>query len=134
MATGHEQTLKMMGAGQPKVNKAIRPPVGYGPIDKLFEMFNNRWRDEWKRKFPNQEACNSLAREWQVSLRWFDKEVILEAGAIAVKNCVAPPDLLLFSDMVKQVKKDRKPPTVTREFGREALKRIKDGDFSLAKQ
>ncbi len=109
------------------MDKTIKPPSGYGPVDHVFYRFQERWRDEWRRIMVSQAGCEALAGEWQRGLRQFDESAIRQAVIVAVSNCTMPPVLSSFVDMVEQVIAERRERNAPRnhELGRQKLNEIK---------
>lgn len=124
MATGHEQIQRMAGLGKDKVDKSIRPPVGFGVVDHVFHRFDQRWRDEWKRLMCSQAGCEALAGEWQRELYLFDEAAVRAAVVRCLENTV-PPTLVRFVSVVQLVREERKPKPVNRELGLRSLSEIK---------
>lgn len=94
--SGHEQALAMARLGLPKVDKSLRMPIGYGVVDKVFVGFNDRYRDEWKRRLISSEAAVGAAAEWHRALRRFPDDVVLDAAESCKRNYSMPPDLQQF--------------------------------------
>jgi hypothetical protein len=108
MASGHEQMLAMMSAGKGKVDKSIRPPSGFGVVDFVFARFDDRFKDRWKELMGSQAGCEAMAREWQAGLLRFSDDAVRQAVSVYRDNYSAVPNLSTFTDVVRQVIKDRK--------------------------
>ncbi len=78
--SGREQMLSMARLGQEKVDKSIRPPVGYKVIDQVFKMFLDAYKDEFRLRVGRQDGCNTLAGVWLLSLRSYGNDLVLMAA------------------------------------------------------
>lgn len=122
--SGHSQVMDMAREGRGKVDKSIVPPKGFGVVDYVFTKFQNRWKDEWRRRMVSQAGCEAIASEWRDSLRLFDDAAIHKAADNAMTRLM-PPTLAAFVDAVELVVESRKPVTVNRALGRQRLNEIK---------
>lgn len=113
--------LSMARLGQEKVDKSIRPPVGYKVIDVVFKLFLDTWKDEFRRRVGSQAGCNALAGEWLLSLRYYGNDLILLAAKYCKENNAVPPHLSDFLAICESIKAEIKPVKKTREVGRTAL-------------
>lgn len=122
--SGREQMLSMARLGQDKVDKSIRPPVGYGVIDKVFKLFLDSYKDEFRRRVGNQDGCNTLAGEWLLSLRYYGDELVLKVAHYCIENNAVPPYLSAFLAVCDSLKRDLKPVQRNPAIGRAALSEI----------
>lgn len=121
---GHTQLLNMAGEGRAKVDKTIKPPKGFGVVDSVFNRFQEKWKDEWRRRMVSQEGCNAIASEWEVSLRPFCERDVCEAMQVCLTNTM-PPSLASFITYVEQARENRKPVRQDRTFGRQQLDELR---------
>lgn len=122
--SGHEQLLNMAGEGRGKVDKTIKAPRGYGPVDYVFYRFLERWKDEWRRRMVSQAGCEAIAHEWQNSLSRFSERDIREAVQVCLGNSL-PPSLASFVDVVEQAVENRKPVRRDKSHGKQQLALIR---------
>lgn len=122
--SGHEQLLNMAGEGRGKVDKTIQPPKGFGVVDYVFYRFQERWKDEWRRRMVSQAGCEAIAGEWLSSLDKFSERDVRAAITVCLGNSI-PPTLASFVSVVEQEKENRKPPKRNLAYGREQLEVIK---------
>lgn len=130
--SGHTQLLNMAGEGKGKVDKTIKSPKGFGVVDSVFYHFQEKWKDEWRRRMGSQDGCNAIAGEWQVSLRPFCERDVLEAMRVCLGNTM-PPTMASFISYVEQARENRKPVKRDRGFGRQQLDVIRQ-QMSAGKQ
>lgn len=122
--SGHEQLLNMAGEGRGKVDKSIQPPKGFGVVDYVFYRFQERWKDEWRRRMGSQLGCEAIAGEWRESLRPFSESDVRAAVLVCLGNAM-PPTVSSFVSYVRQAIDSRKPVSVNREYGRQQLESIR---------
>lgn len=122
--SGHEQLLSMAGEGRGKVDKSIKPPRGFGVVDYVFQRFQERWRDEWRRRMGSQAGCEAIAGEWLNSLERYSERDIRAAVSVCISNAM-PPALSSFVSYVDQAIEDRKPVKRDLHYGRQQLDSIK---------
>lgn len=123
--SGREQMLSMARVGQDKVDKSIRPPVGYGVIDQVFVIFLDAFKDEWRRRLVNQSGCNAMAGEWQRSLRYYGNDLVLRAARECVVSNSVPPYLSGFIAMCEALKREVKPVSRNHALGRASMSTIR---------
>lgn len=119
--SGREQMLSMARLGQEKVDKSIRPPVGYKVIDQVFKLFLDAYKDEFRRRVGSQEGCNTLAGEWLRSLKYYGDDLVLAAAAYCIKTNAVPPYLSAFLAVCDSLKAEMKPAQRNHAVGRAAL-------------
>lgn len=123
--SGHEQLLNMAGEGRGKVDKTIEPPTGFGVVDEVFRRFQQRWKDEWRRRMGSQAGCDAIAREWLDSLHRCYEGDVRKAVDVCLDNSI-PPTLVSFISYVERAAEIRRQPVkVNREYGRQQLENIK---------
>lgn len=122
--TGHEQLMSMVGEGKGKVDKTIKPPRGFGVVDHVFYRFQERWKDEWRRRMGNQAGCEAIAGEWLNSLQRYSERDVRAAVAVCLGNTM-PPSLSSFVSYVEQAIENRRPVKRDLAYGRQQLDSIK---------
>jgi hypothetical protein len=122
--SGREQMLSMARVGQEKVDKSIRPPVGYKVIDQVFKIFLDFYKDEFRRRVGSQDGCNALAGEWLFSLKYYGNDLVLEAARYCTQNNAVPPPLSAFLAVCDSLKAEIKPVQRNPAVGRAALSGI----------
>jgi hypothetical protein len=121
---GHEQLLRMAGEQRGKVDKTIQPPKGFGAVDYVFYRFQQRWRDEWRRRMGSQAGCEAIAGEWLNSLQRYSERDVRAAVLVCLENTM-PPSLSSFVSYVEQAIESRKPVKRDLAYGRQQLESIK---------
>lgn len=122
--SGHEQLLSMAGEGKGKVDKSIKAPSGFGVVDHVFYRFQERWKDEWRRRMGSQAGCEAIAGEWLDSLQRFAECDVRAAVVVCLSNTM-PPSLASFISYVEQARENRKPVKRDLNHGRQQLEIIK---------
>lgn len=115
----------MARVGQEKVDKSIRPPVGYKVIDEVFKLFLDAYKDEFRRRVGTQDGCNSLAGEWFYSLRYYGDALVLSAARHCIENNAVPPYLSAFLAVCDSLKLEDKPVARNRDVGRAGVNKIR---------
>jgi hypothetical protein len=123
--SGREQMLSMARLGQEKVDKSIRPPVGYKVIDQVFKLFLDAYKDEFRRRVGSQDGCNTLAGEWLLSLRYYGNDLVLMAAKHCIENNAVPPHLSAFLAVCDSLKAEMKPVPRNHDVGRAKLADIR---------
>lgn len=123
--SGREQMLSMARVGQEKVDKSIRPPVGYKVIDHVFKIFLDFYKDEFRRRVGSQDGCNALAGEWLYSLKYYGNDLVLEAAKYCTQNNAVPPPLSAFLAVCDSLKAEMKPVPRNHDVGRAKLADIR---------
>ncbi|PHQ63252.1 MAG: hypothetical protein COC10_07140 [Sphingobium sp.] len=123
--SGREQMLSMARVGQEKVDKSIRPPVGYKVIDQVFKLFLDAYKDEFRRRVGTQEGCNSLAGEWFYSLKYYGDDLVLKAARHCIENNAVPPYLSAFLAVCDSLKAEMKTVPRNHDVGRAKLADIR---------